>query len=53
MVRRNVSMDEDLWIAAQNKAGNLLSLSAVIRELLRRWIAGEIDIFNDKKKKRG
>lgn len=49
MLRRNISIDEDLWLAVQKKTGGFMSISAVIRELLKRWIAGEIDIFNDKK----
>lgn len=50
MLRRSIMINEDLWIAVQNKSRGLMSISAVIRELLRRWVAGEIDIFNDKSK---
>lgn len=50
MLRRSIMIDENLWSAVQDKSRGLMSISAIIRELLRRWVAGEIDIFNDKKK---
>jgi hypothetical protein len=41
-------MDEALWKAARDKAASEgVAASAVIRDLLRRWIAGEITFTDD------
>lgn len=42
---RTIYIDKKLWGAAKDKAARRLSsLSAVVSELLRRWVAGEIEI---------
>lgn len=43
MIQRSISIDLVLWEAAQRKAG-LTSLSAIIRELIKKWLDGEIEI---------
>ena len=43
MVIRSLSIPRSLWETAKEKAG-LISLSAVIRRLLEKWIKGEIDL---------
>jgi predicted CopG family antitoxin len=43
MIIRTLSIPRDLWEEAKEKAG-LMSLSAVIRRLLEKWIRGEIDL---------
>jgi len=43
MSRRNISIDDDLWTKAVSKA-KYMSLSAVIRELLRMWVDDEIEL---------
>jgi predicted CopG family antitoxin len=42
--RRNISIDDDLWEKAKEKAGGLMSLSAIIRRLLEKWLKGEITL---------
>ena len=43
MVIKTLSITPELWEEARAKAG-LISLSAVIRRLLEKWIAGKIDL---------
>lgn len=40
---RSVKVEDSLWNAAKEKAG-MVPLSAVIRELLRKWANGEIEL---------
>lgn len=47
MVGRNISIELSLWEQAKRKAGPTRSLSAIIRELLRLWISGEIKINDE------
>jgi hypothetical protein len=45
MIRRSISLEEDLWFKAKEKAGKGgVSLSGIIRVLLKMWINGEIEI---------
>jgi len=43
MIRKNISIQNELWVSAQRKAG-LISMSALIRRLLQLYIAGQIDL---------
>ena len=45
MVIKSISIDKDLWEQALEKARqNAQSFSAVIRRLVQKWLAGEIDL---------
>lgn len=43
MVTRNITVPLDFWEACKQKAG-IRPLSAVIRELLKMWLEGKIEI---------
>jgi hypothetical protein len=43
MVVRNITVPLDFWEECKRKAG-IRPLSAVIRELLKMWLEGKIDI---------
>ena len=43
MVKRNITIPLDFWEECKQKAG-ITPLSAVIRELLRMWLEGKIEI---------
>lgn len=43
MVTRSISIELSMWKQAQRKAG-FAPLSAIIRALVRKWLAGEIKI---------
>jgi predicted CopG family antitoxin len=43
MIRRSISIPAELWEAARVKAGTL-SVSAVVRRLLEKWVRGEIGL---------
>lgn len=43
MVIRSLSVELNLWEAAQRKAG-FAPISAIIRALLRAWLAGKINL---------
>lgn len=49
---RSVKISDTLWEKAKKKAG-LIPVSAVIRELLDKWIRGEIDLESEEKKGKG
>ena len=40
-------IEPELWHAAQEKAGKGYQLKATIRELLKLWVAGNIDPWDD------
>lgn len=42
-IRRPVTIPAELWEAAKKKAGTL-SVSAVIRRLLEKWVKGDISL---------
>lgn len=42
-IRRNITINKELWDAALEKA-DLIKLSAVIRRLLKLWLEGKIDL---------
>lgn len=43
MTRKNISIQNELWLSAQRKAG-LISMSALVRRLLELYLADKIDI---------
>jgi hypothetical protein len=45
MITRSFMIDEELWVAVKNKATMAgLSISSVIRVLLKMWLTGRVEI---------
>jgi len=49
MIRRLIQIPVELWEQAKRKAG-YIGVSEVIRRLLGRWLAGDIEVIEDDEK---
>ena len=45
LVLRSISVDKEIWkLAKQRAKSNNLSISSIVRQLLRAWVEGRIQI---------